>query len=288
MRLAAILLLSSVFVANCAAGDRKIVLIAGPKSHGPGAHEYVKSIKLIKVMLDQSPNVKGIRTELVFNGWPTDPAVLEDADTIVTLSDGPDGINFEAPLPFLATPERVKTMERLMARGCGFMTFHFSTFVYKANADRILEWGGGYFDWQVPAGQKWYSAIKITSSDMLLGTPDHPISRGVHPFRYTDEFYYHLRFRPNDPRWRPILLASALGGSPLDQTVAWAIQRADGGRGFGTSTGHFFANWQNDDYRKLILNAIVWTSGADVPEGGVISSYVDEQEVDRALMTKPY
>jgi len=283
LRAGLLLTLAILGTVSGAARDRKIVLIAGPKSHGPGAHEYAKSIKLIKVMLDRSPDVRGIRTELVFNGWPEDPAVLNHADTVVVLSDGPDGINFKAPLPFLATPERVKTMDRLMARGCGFMTFHFSTFTPNAYADRILEWVGGYFDWQAPPGQRWYSAIKIAESDMILGTPHHPVSRGVKPFRYKDEFYYHLRFRQNDPRLRPILLASALGGTRLEQTVAWAVERVDGGRGFGTSTGHFFADWKNDDYRKLILNAIVWTSGAEVPKDGVISSYVDEQEVNRAL-----
>lgn len=256
--------------------DRKIVLIAGIKSHGPGAHEYLKSIRLLKVMLDSSPNLKGVRTELVFNGWPESPATLEDADTVMTLSDGPDGGSFKEPLPFLADESRIRTMERLMARGCGIMTFHFSTFTPREHAARVLQWGGGYFDWQGPDGKrKWYSAIKTIESDMTLGTPDHPVTRGVSPFRYKDEFYYRIRFRESDSRLRPILLASDLDVQPRDQVVAWAVERSDGGRGFGTSTGHFFSNWQNENYRKLILNAIVWTAGADVPQGGVASSYAD-------------
>jgi len=62
--------------------------------------------------------------------------------------------------------------------------------------------------------------------------------------------------------------------------VAWAVQRKDGGRGFGTSTGHFFDNWRNDNYRKLILNAVVWSAGLPVPTGGVTSSYMNEDEVN--------
>ena len=35
---------------------RKIVLLAGIKNHTPGFHEYLKTIKLLKVLLDRSPN----------------------------------------------------------------------------------------------------------------------------------------------------------------------------------------------------------------------------------------
>ena len=57
------LLLAVVFAGNCpllSEGNqraKKIVLIAGKKSHGPGLHEYLKSVKLLKVMLDESPNL---------------------------------------------------------------------------------------------------------------------------------------------------------------------------------------------------------------------------------------
>ncbi len=50
--------------------------------------------------------------------------------------------------------------------------------------------------------------------------------------------------------------------------MAWAAERADGnGRGFGFTGAHFHRNWQNDDFRKLVLNAIAWTAHAEVPQG---------------------
>ena len=52
----------------------------------------------------------------------------------------------------------------------------------------------------------------------------------------------------------------------------WAIERADGGRGFGFTGGHFHANWGNDDFRRAVLNALVWVTGAEVPAGGVTST----------------
>jgi hypothetical protein len=62
----------------------------------------------------------------------------------------------------------------------------------------------------------------------------------------------------------------------LPQTMMWLSDRsAGGGRGFGFTGGHFHAGWKNDEQRKLVLNAIVWIAGVDVPEGGVVSSPTD-------------
>ena len=55
------------------------------------------------------------------------------------------------------------------------------------------------------------------------------------------------------------------------QHVAWAVQREDGGRGFGFTGGHFHRGWANDDQRKLVLNAILWVAGVEVPANGVES-----------------
>jgi len=56
-----------------------------------------------------------------------------------------------------------------------------------------------------------------------------------------------------------------------------ALERGDGGRGFGFTGGHFHLNWGNADFRKVVLNALVWVSGAEVPEGGVVSSVASGQ-----------
>ncbi len=34
----------------------------------------------------------------------------------------------------------------------------------------------------------------------------------------------------------------------------WAVERPNGGRGFGFTGGHFHDNWGNADFRKTILN----------------------------------
>lgn len=179
-----------------AARPRKIVLIAGRKSHGPGVHEYEKSVRLLKAMLDTAPNIDDVRTEIHFNGWPEDERTLDDADTIMIISDGQDGDKY-SPVPFM-TPARMAVMERQMRRGCGFVTFHFSTFTPDRYGSKILEWGGGYFDWQDEAGQRnWYSAIKTTTARVELGVPAHPVSRGLAPLDLREEFYCRDRRPPH-------------------------------------------------------------------------------------------
>jgi type 1 glutamine amidotransferase len=253
-----------------AKSNKKIVLIAGKKSHPPAMHEYIKSVRLLKVMLDTATNLQDLKTEVHYNGWPEDPSTLDDADVIMTISDGQDGPDIGYPVPFM-TAERMAVMERQMKRGCGFITFHFSTFAPDAYGQQVLEWGGGYFDWQDEGGKRnWYSAIKTLDTEVQLPSLDHPISRGVRPFRTLEEFYYNIRFGSDDRRLVPILSVPALETNvPNGKVVAWAVQRADGGRGFGTTTGHYYANWKNADYRKLILNAIVWVESRFYPDDEV-------------------
>ena len=67
--------------------------------------------------------------------------------------------------------------------------------------------------------------------------------------------------------------------------MAWASERPDGGRGFGFTGGHFHWNWGHDEFRKLVLNAIVWTAKAKVPQGGVSSK---RQTIESLLINQDY
>jgi hypothetical protein len=67
--------------------------------------------------------------------------------------------------------------------------------------------------------------------------------------------------------------------------MMWAVERADGGRGFGFTGGHFHDNWANDDFRKVVLNASVWLTRAEVPAGGIQSQLAPGQ-IDQNLDPK--
>jgi type 1 glutamine amidotransferase len=255
---------------------KNVVLIAGKKSHGPegnGIHDYGRSVRLLKRLLERSNVAERIRVETSFDGWPGDPALIENADTIMIISDGRDGDKYEEAL-HLVSPERVAAVERQMARGCGFVVFHFSTFAPDRYGEAMLRWHGAYFDWENDGKREWYSAIKTIEAEVKLVTSEHPVLRGVKPFRLREEFYFNMRFPERDSGLIKLLEVPALSGrAESGNVVAWARQREDGGRGFGTSCGHFFDNWKNDDFRKLLLNAIVWSARIEVPEQGVRSSF---------------
>ena len=71
------------------------------------------------------------------------------------------------------------------------------------------------------------------------------------------------------------------------QHVAWAYDRPDGkGRGFGFTGAHNHVSWQNDNFRTVVLNAILWTAHVDVPEGGVPSKRPTEVEIRANLDDK--
>ncbi len=89
-------------LASAASATKKIVLLAGTVhqgagGHPPGTHEYELTARLLKHALD-SAALDGVRTEVHFDGWPRNPATLDDADTIVVISDGADRNLADHPL----------------------------------------------------------------------------------------------------------------------------------------------------------------------------------------------
>jgi hypothetical protein len=71
------------------------------------------------------------------------------------------------------------------------------------------------------------------------------------------------------------------------QHMAWCSENENGSRGFGFTGGHFHWNWGHPDFRKLVLNAILWTAHADVPAGGVPSSVTKVEELTANQDGKP-
>jgi len=281
----AIMLLTSVPLARVHAADakpKKVVLIAGTKSHGPGHHEYEQGARLLAYCLEHSPNGPKLNVEVHTDGWPKDEKTLDDADTILLFCDGSD--HDERAHPILHG-DRLAKLGRLMKQGRGLVALHYTIFVpNEKGGQQFLEWLGGYFDYQSgPAANGWFSKIATHATRPTAGAPDHPICRGLTPFDLNEEYYYNLRFRPDDKRLTPILLTD-IPGEAKPQVVAYAVERADGGRGFGFSGGHFHSNWQVPNFRKMVLNAIVWSAGLDVPAGGVEST---TPEAAREADTKP-
>ena len=256
-----------------AAAPKKVILIAGPiTGHPYDTHEYEKNVTLLKHLLDQQSGK--FLVEAHYRGWPTNAETLDNADTIFFTSDGTDRKETDHPL---YVGDRIKVIEQQMKRGCGLVFFHWSTFHPKRFHGQITEWVGGYFDYETgPPPRQWYSAIQTWRAEAI--PEEHPITRGVKPFRVEEEFYYRIRFRENDPRLKPVVTTRP-PKEAQDYAVGWAVEREDGGRGFGFTGGHFYKNWWSPDFRKLVLNAIAWTAKAEVPPDGIASTLEERVKV---------
>jgi len=277
--LAALQILAFVTFAGNAA-DKKIVFVAGKASHGPGEHEHRAGCLLLKSCLDKVPGVTSI---VLSNGWPADDSAFDGAASIVLYMDGGEGH------PALQD-SRLETLGGLMKRGVGLVCLHYATEpTLEKGQKEFLEWIGGAFEANWSVNPHWEANFSKL--------PKHPITHGVKPFSINDEWYFHLRFREGMKGVIPILSAippestmsrpdGAHEGNAAvreavknheTETVAWASERPGGGRGFGFTGAHMHQNWGNDNFRKIVLNAIVWTAKMDVPREGIQSHVSDEQ-----------
>lgn len=269
--------------------SRRLVLVAGSPSHPPGLHEFRAGALLLAKCLDGVP---GLTVDVHDHGQlpVLDPA---DADAVVIYSDG-------GPTHPLHEDDRWSKVDALVRGGLGIGFMHYAVEVPAGHGDaELLRWIGGVYAEGVSCNPIWEARF-----DEL---PDHAITRGVEPFTAADEWYFNIRFdeggsgdrihrtlvatpsdgvRTNRYVWPKGPYDHIIAASGRPETLMWAVDRADGGRGFGFNGGHVHTNWGNASFRRLVLNALVWVTGADVPDGGVDST-VSAADLDANHDEKP-
>jgi hypothetical protein len=269
--------------ASAPGGKKKIVFIPGPPSHGYGDHAHGAGCALLAKLLNE--NVPAVQAVVSKGGWPKDASVLEGADAIVLSCDGGGLVT-----------AHLAELDALMKKGVGLACLHYTLDVPKAKAGKqMLEWIGGYYEQFWSVNPTWEADFKT------LG--DHPIARGVKPFRIQDEWYYHMRFVEDMKGVTPILTAvppdstrkgrdGAHSGNAevrarigLPEHLAWAYERPDGGRGFGFTGLHTYWYMAHNGYRTILLNAMVWIAKAEVPAAGVPSKTPTVEEMEANLAT---
>jgi len=270
---------------------KKIVFVAGKASHGPGEHEHRAGCMLLADQLNKS----GLPIDAVVttNGWPMDSSIFAGASAVVIYSDGGGGhpaIN------------QLADLKKMASAGVGIGCIHYAVEIPKGEpGNSFLDLIGGYFesDWSV--NPHWDASFEL---------PQHPVTQGIHDFKMRDEWYYHMRFRANMEGVTPILSAlpppetlsrkdGPHEGNPevraavLDrkesQHMMWVYERpaaSGAGRGFGFTGGHFHKNWQQDDHRRIVLNAIAWIANFKIPETGVPSKTPTDEEMAANLDSK--
>lgn len=266
---------------------KRVLAIAGNPSHGYGAHEHYAGLKVLEESIEASTDAVDVT---VVRGWPDDETLVASADAIVIYGDG-GGRHLAIP--------HLETLRQKMNDGCGLVCLHYAVETVPGPiGDAMTDLLGGHFEINYSVNPHWVASI-----DTL---PDHPVSRGVQPFATNDEWYFHLRFK--ESHVTPILAAVAPpetmrrkdgdhSGNPSvrksvaagqTQTLAWTYDRPEGGRAFGFTGGHYHWNWGHDDVRRLVVNAIRWTAGDEVPATGstlgkpvTVDDLLDNQDYER-------
>lgn len=286
--------------AAAAEGEKKkLVIVAGKPSHPPRMHEFNAGVQLLYQCLENAP---GIETHYVLNGWPQDESIFKNAAAVVFYMDG--GGKHEL---VQENGLRLKLVDQWAQKGVGIGCMHYGVEILPDQAGAEFQrWIGGHYE-------HLYSCNPIWEPEFGW-LPEHPITRGVRPFQIQDEWYFNMRFVADLPgnqpasvagmKFTPILVASpsdAVRNGPYvypkgpyehiqanaarSEAMMWAVERPDGGRGFGFTGGHFHDNWANEDFRKVVLNAMVWLTKADVPPDGVASK-LEPGQIDQNLDPK--
>jgi type 1 glutamine amidotransferase len=256
---------------------KKIVLVAGKQSHGPGDHEFFAGTAILMNLLKQTP---GVWPVMARDGWPKNEKIFDGADSLIFYMDGRDGHP-------VAQGDHMQKLQKYIDQGVGWVNLHYAVDYTPEAGDRVLSWMGGYYDKRISINPHWDADFREL--------PQHPITRGVKPFTLRDEWYYNMRFVEGMKNVTPILIAippdntrgtedaKAHPGRP--EIMAWAYERKDGGRGFGFTGAHFHRNWADENFRRIVVNAILWTAKVDIPEGGAKVEF-DPAELNKNLDRK--
>jgi type 1 glutamine amidotransferase len=251
--------------AGAADESARVLVVVGPSKHPPGTHEVEAGGRLLKHCLDA---VEKVKAEVVTE-WPADgEKAFADVASVVFIGD---------MFPPEVMPNRdtiMKHLDAMTKRGCGVVCVHYATGLeakhVSAEGDHpLLHWTGGYFATRCKHHQSVARVFREATVEPAKA--DHPVLRGWKSFTLHDEPYINNFFGKDGPAKNVTALATAMlpPEKPNKETVAWAAERADGGRGAGVVMPHFYRNWALDDLRTLILNAIVWTAKRDIPKDGV-------------------
>jgi hypothetical protein len=159
-------------------------------------------------------------------------------------------------------------MRAAMARGAGLVMLHQAVDVPRPYAAELATWLGGV--WSSDIGSRGHWDMEFSEF------PAHPVTRGVTPFSAPlDGWLFNLHFQEGAV---PVIsggvpdkarsTADARAHVGRSEVMGWAYERKGGGRSFGFTGCDLHRNWGVEAQRKMVLNAILWAAGVEVPGDG--------------------
>jgi putative heme-binding domain-containing protein len=216
----------------------KILLVAGPKDHGPDEHDYPLWLDRWSKLLALGEKV----TVTTSMGFPS-AEQLRAADVAVFYNANPGWNESHAAL-----------LDEYHKRGGGAVYIHYAVDGGKT-PDAVAERMGLAFTFG--------SKFRHGDFDLVFTKPDHPITRGFSKLRFTDETYWSMR----GDKSRLSVLATAVEDA-VPQPELWTMERHQS-RIVGCIPGHY--TWTFDDplFRVLVLRSISWA--AKLPDADRLS-----------------
>jgi type 1 glutamine amidotransferase len=263
-------ILCTTVIADEPPRKQQVLLLAqSPDGHPPAAHEYIASLRIMDLMLRQQPRIE-TRMIIADSPWSDGPALLDRADAAVLfLAEGAKWVSADA--------ERHAAFQRLAERKGGLTCLHWAMGTKPAeNVPAFTALFGGCHG----GPDRKYQFLETELRPTAAAT--HPVTTGIVPLTVRDEFYYALKWAQEPGSAAQVSGTSTIAPlmeAHIDdewQTVAWAWDRPDGGRSFGFSGLHYHGNWSRPEYRRLVLQGVLWTLGREIPSEPLLSIDIPE------------
>lgn len=207
-----------------------VVLVAGPKDHGPGEHDYPAWQKRWEQLLPATADV----TVTTAWEWPK-PEDFARADVLVFFQHG------------TWNKDRARHIDSFLEKGGGLLYLHWAV-------------DGS------PDAPSFAQRIGLAARGGMIGfrhgpvdlgfepSNRHPIARNFTKIHFHDESYWKL---VGDPKHINLLATSIEDGQPQPQF--WTMEPSNG-RVFVCILGHY--SWTFDDplFRVLILRGMAWSA----------------------------
>ena len=224
-----------------------------------------------------------------FYGWPEDESIFDGVNACVVYADA--GGRFGEKYEFLN--------KKVKKDGMGVMFMHYGVHPKKDVGEKYFKnWIGAYMDDHISVNPHWIADVSAVAKEQ--------VARGVTPFKAFDEFYFNMDWPTKEECncCRPLAVATPTPEKIVryinmwnkhgekcfgtEQALMWCRDPKveEDGRGVGFVGGHYHRNWAIDDFRRLVLNAIVWTARMEVPKDGVPAGKVTEAELNKNLDEK--
>lgn len=215
-------------------GPLRIILVAGPKDHDKGEHDYPAWQKVWSRLLAEAAETK------VDTAWEfLSQEQIDRADVLVFYQRG------------RWDDDRAAAIDPFLARGGGLVYIHWAVDGRGQQDEMAKRIGlaslGGSIRYR-------HGELNI---DFGPGA-EHPIARNFSSIRWIDESYWSLS---GDATQINLLGTSLEDGQPQPQF--WTVERGNG-RVFVSIPGHYMWTFDDPAFRTLLLRGIAWAGRRNI------------------------